>query len=139
MIKNKIDLARFSVLYAANFLGIEGINVSFKPSSFFEDDSSAVFFSDDYHIVFSEPWVNQAHFVDILYCGFHETRHAYQRACIDFQYLINYEKKELNLWINNFKDYSKPGMEKYNDQPIEKDADEFSIYLLKRLLNQIDR
>lgn len=48
----------------------------------------AIFIPDTYTIVFNTDWLDSMHDQEILRCAFHETRHAYQRACLEFPKLM---------------------------------------------------
>lgn len=75
-------------------------------------------------------------YAEIFVAALHETRHAYQKANIDFpQYFTGCESKEtIQKWKANFENYTKPNGENdehYLTQAIEKDAIEYSKKVMK--------
>ncbi len=135
----KEKIARFGVDYASKKLGLSDIEVHFKPQSFFKNnDINATFLHEGYYIVFSSDWIENADELEILKCSFHETRHAYQRACIDFPEIIYHDPKVVEIWLKEFDDYKRPGHDHYLNQEIEKDAIEYSRIILNELISQGD-
>jgi len=130
----KERLARFGVDYASRILGLSEIEVLFKPQSFFKfDQTNAFFIPEGYYIVFNTDWLNIANELEILKCSFHETRHAYQKACIDFPNLIHHNPTIVSIWAKEFDEYIEPRQASYMSQEIEQDAIEFSDLLILQL------
>ena len=130
----KESIARDGVEYASRVLGLEEIEVHFRPRTFFKGlESGAIFIPNGYYIVFCSEWLEKASDTEIILCSFHETRHAYQRACIDYPDLIYHDPKIVKIWKNEFDNYKHPDHKDYWDQEIEKDAIRFSEDLLRGL------
>lgn len=133
----KEKLARFGVDYASKILGLSEIEVHFKPQTFFKcNQTNASFISDGYYIVISTDWLETANELEILKCSFHETRHGYQRACIDYPEIIYHDPKVVEVWHKEFEDYKRPGHDYYLNQEIEKDAFEFSENLIESIIKR---
>ncbi len=131
----KEKVARFGVDYASRKLGLSEIEVAFRPQSFFRNkDINATFLSEGYYIVFSSDWIKDANELEILKCSFHESRHAYQRICIDFPQNINHDPHEVNDWEMEFDEYKYPGSSQYLEQKIEMDAIKFSEKMIDDIL-----
>lgn len=130
----KKETARLGVVYASNKLGLEdGIEVLYRGRDFFQyDHQGAIFVPDIYTIVFNNDWLNSTHDEEILRCAFHETRHAYQRSCIDFpnMLVLDVEKETLEKWKEEFDNYTNDESKGYDSQEIEKDANEFAHRLI---------
>jgi|SRR5690554_149942 len=127
--------ARYGVEYASTILHISNIAVHFKSQSFFPSkDINAMFIPKGFYIVFSIDWLKTAHKLEVLKCAFHETRHAYQRACIDFPEVMQHDEIEVKVWEKEFESYKNPNIDGYLDQHLEKDAIWFSDYLLKEVI-----
>ncbi|HOF43221.1 MAG TPA: hypothetical protein PLE44_01325 [Bacilli bacterium] len=110
----KKETARLGVIYASNKLGLEdGIEVLYRDRDFFQfDHQGAIFIPATYTIVFNTDWLNSIHDEEILRCAFHETRHAYQRACIDFPDMMILDVPEETVkkrvvWVRGSKVFSK--------------------------------
>jgi len=78
-------------------------------------------------------WLKKSHELEVLKCAFHETRHAYQKACIDFPEIIKHDKDEVEVWKKEFEEYKEPSFNEYLDQTIEKDA----VWFSERLIDEI--
>lgn len=89
-----------------------------------------MFIQQTYTILFNSDWINMTHELEILKCSFHETRHAYQRACIDFPEIMKHDEKEVKIWKKEFEEYKNPDFKGYAEQEIEKDAIDFSQKLI---------
>jgi hypothetical protein len=78
--------------------------------------------------------------LEVLKCAFHETRHAYQKACIDFPELITSDvsKDIIEVWKKEFYDYLDPRFDGYFEQEIEKDAIKFSEIMVIKVLHSIN-
>jgi hypothetical protein len=78
---------------------------------------------------------------EIVLTALHETRHAYQRANIDFpQFFVGKETEEtINRWKKDFENYNKPHEHYLSDnasQTIEKDATEFAWNFISKYINE---
>ncbi len=136
----KRETARLGVIYASNKLGLEdGIEVLYRDRDFFQfDHQGAIFIPATYTIVFNTDWLNSIHDEEILRCAFHETRHAYQRACIDFpdMMVLDVPKETVKKWKFEFDNYTHDELKGYDFQELEKDANEFADRLLLELENE---
>ena len=127
--------AIYGVKYASAILNISDIEVRFKPQSFFPSkDVNGMFIPEGYFIVFNVDWLKMAHELEVLKCAFPETRHAYQRACIDFPEVMQHDEIEVKIWEKEFEEYKNPNIDGYFDQCLEKDAIWFSDYLIKGVI-----
>ena len=135
----KKETARLGVIYASNKLGLEdGIEVLYRDRDFFQfDHQGAIFIPATYTIVFNTDWLNSIHDEEILRCAFHETRHAYQRACIDFpdMMVLDVPEETVKKWKFEFDNYTLDESKGYDFQELEKDANEFADRLLLELEN----
>lgn len=128
------SITKQAVEYASSILGLSEIEVHFKPQSFFpHKDVNAMFIPNAYYIIFNEDWLKNAKELEVLKCAFHETRHAYQRACIDFPEIMKHDKNEVEVWKREFSVYKNPNFNGYLDQEIEKDA----VFFSEKLINKI--
>lgn len=129
---NKKDIAILGVQIASKELDLSEIEIEFKDNAFFYNpDINAMFIQSTYTIVFNNDWIEQAHELEILKCAFHETRHAYQRACIDFPDVMNHDdEKVVAKWKEEFELYKDPNSNMYLEQKIEKDAVHFSQIMI---------
>ena len=124
--------------YASTLLGLSDIEVFFKSRDFFpHKDVNSMFIDSYYAFVFNQEWLETANYAEIFVASLHETRHAYQKANIDFpEYFIGCESKEtIKKWRTNFENYIKPNGkndECYLDQIIERDAVKFANYEIKK-------
>lgn len=136
----KRETARLGVIYASNKLGLEdGIEVLYRDRDFFQfDHQGAIFIPATYTIIFNIDWLNSIHDEEILRCAFHETRHAYQRACIDFpdMMVLDVEEETVKKWKFEFDNYTHDESKGYDFQELEKDANEFADRLLLELENE---
>jgi len=130
------------VQYASDTLGLSEIEVHFKPKSFFHyEEVSAIFNEKLYYIIFNEDWMAGALPEEIVLTALHETRHAYQKANIDFpQFFVGKETEEtINQWKKDFENYNKPheyNLSEYASQTIEKDATEFAWNFISNYINE---
>ena len=136
----KRETARLGVIYASNKLGLEdGIEVLYRDRDFLQfDHQGAIFIPATYTIIFNTDWLNSIHDEEILRCAFHETRHAYQRACIDFpdMMVLDVEEETVKKWKFEFDNYTHDESKGYDFQELEKDANEFADRLLLELHNE---
>ena len=82
-------------------------------------------------LFFNEDWMALALTEEIILTALHETRHAYQKANIDFpQFFVGKETEEtINQWKTDFGNYNKPrehNLSDYASQSIDKDATDFA-------------
>lgn len=115
---NNQDIARLGVKIASKKLGFgeHDIELSFKPQKeFIHPEDNAIFNQDRYTITFSKEWILQATELEILKCAFHETRHAYQKACIEYPEVMipNVNETVLSTWKIEFKQYEDANYDKY--------------------------
>lgn len=132
------SIAKQAVEYASSILELSDIEVHFKPQDFFPNkDVNAMFIPNGYYIVFNEDWLKNANELEVMKCGFHETRHAYQRACIDFPEIMKHEAIEVEIWKKEFEQYKNPNFNEYLDQEIEKDAINFSVKMINKIQEEV--
>ncbi len=140
---NKRKKAIGSVEFASNLLGLRELLVDFRPENFFlNPDINAVFDDKNYIICFNETWLCKASADEIMVTAFHETRHAYQKANIDFpEFFVERESIEtVRQWKIDFDNY-KPahdlknleGKLEYLTQSIELDAIAYTHYQMNKL------
>ncbi|MFH2116725.1 MAG: hypothetical protein ABII85_01635 [Bacillota bacterium] len=130
---NKKKKAIDSVELASRILGLSEILVKFKPESAFLNSEINAVFDDKYYIIyFNETWLSKASADEIMVTALHETRHAYQKANIDFpEFFVGRESKEtISEWKKDFENY-KPSKNaevdiEYLTQSIEIDAIAFA-------------
>lgn len=133
----KHQIAIKMVEYASKILGLSDIEVHFKPKNFFHyEEVSAIFHDKLYYIIFNEDWLRDALPEEIVVTALHETRHAYQKANIDFpQFFIGKESEQtISQLKKDFENYNKPyehNLNEYVSQSIEKDATEFAWKIIK--------
>lgn len=137
----KHQIALKMVQYASEILGLSDIEIHFKPKSFFHyEEVSAIFHDKLYYIIFNEDWLNDALPEEVVVTALHETRHAYQKANIDFpQFFIGKESEQtISQWKKDFENYNKPyehNLNEYVSQSIEKDATEFAWKFISNYIN----
>lgn len=130
-----------SVELASRILGLSEVLVKFKPESAFLNSEINAIFDDKYYIIyFNETWLNKASANEIMVTALHETRHAYQKANIDFpEFFVGREsKKTIRQWKRCFDIYQMPSKNNENDakylnQEIEKDAIAYAKQVLTYL------
>ena len=121
-----------TVEYASKLLELSEIEVLFHTKDKFHHNGvNAVFIENYYGIAFNIDWLSGALPEEVVITALHETRHAYQKANIDFPFIFDgYESKDtITEWKRDFKSYIRPNknnLNDYIDQSIEKDAIEFS-------------
>ena len=145
---NSVDkkvIAEFGVLVAKKILKLFEIDILllFEDLSLFKNkETTATFLRESYIIVFNNEWLESSSDVEIIACAFHEVRHAYQQAQIDFreQLEIQETKEIIKIWENEIKNY-KQSTGKYDrdldylSQELEIDATAFEQFLIKELFN----
>ena len=115
---DKKQLAIKIIEYASALLGLSGLEVVFKTEDAFPNKSvNALFLQDYYGIVFNETWIVSASLEEVVITALHETRHAYQKANIDFPFLfIDCETRDtIEQWKKDFEDYKVPKSHEDND------------------------
>lgn len=136
---NNRDIAKLGVQIASEDLGISEIVIIFKDSAFFyNSEINAMFMKETYSIVFNENWLGKADVLEVFKCAFHETRHAYQRACIGFPEIMKHDEKEVQSWKEEFEQYKNPDFKGYAEQAIEKDAIKYSEIMLQKLIEDAE-
>ena len=139
----KEALAREVVEYGSAELGLSDIIVMFKSEDVFAHPGvEAVFEPNMYVICFNVDWMEDASYEDVIRVALHETRHAYQKANIDFpEHFIGCEDNNtVDAWKKAMREYSVPygDYEDYNNQILEKDANEFAMNKAQRILCLLD-
>ena len=82
---DKKRLATKMVEYFSRNLGLDALEVVFVEAMHFKNKHiSATFNPDIYRISFNKDWLEDAPAIEIIKVAAHETRHAYQKACVDF-------------------------------------------------------
>jgi len=127
----KHALLRNTVERISDFLEIPNTPVFIKPKDTFKDPRlSSTFDLNDYSVHFNEDWLNEADDLKIIAQAFHETRHIYQKVCLD---LDLYEPEDiLESWRDNFNHYVHPDLTQKDGgldhltQPLELDAMAFT-------------
>jgi hypothetical protein len=132
MEKPKHILVKKTVKKIAKFLEIPRPKVMIKPPHKFPNPNISSFFDiRDYSITFNDVWMRSVQDLEIIATAFHETRHLYQKYCVDQN---AYEDQALiKTWKDNFDAYKSPlpnepnGGFEYLAQPVEIDAIAFAI------------
>lgn len=142
---DKRVIAEFGVLVAKKILRLFEFDIMlmFKEASLFKNkETTATFLRETYVIVFNNKWLDNSSDVEIIACAFHEVRHAYQQAQIDFreQLEIQETKEVIKIWKDEIKDYKQSTGKYDNDteylsQELEIDATAFEKFLITELFN----
>ncbi len=142
---DKKFLAEFGVLVAKKILKLDELDIllMFKqPTWFHNNDVTATFLRDTYIIVYNEEWLENSSDLEIIACSFHEARHAYQQAQIDFREQLEIQEpiETVDKWKVEIGCYKKSTGDINNDteylmQEIEIDATAFEQFLIKELFN----
>ncbi|RJX23868.1 MAG: hypothetical protein C4537_07790 [Acholeplasma sp.] len=128
----KKNIALNAVEFASKILDLSEIEVVFKPAmAFHNPEINALFNGQYYSITFNEDWLCHAKYEEIILTALHETRHAYQKAVIEFPDLMNSHVKPeiVKQWKMDFEAYKKPyesSVYDYQSQSIEIDAIAFT-------------
>lgn len=140
---DKKFLAEFGVHVAKKILKLNELDIllMFKQSSWFHNkDVTSTFLRETYIIVYNEEWLENSSDLEIIACSFHETRHAYQQAQIDFREQLEIQESidKVNIWKDEIKSYKKSTGDIDNDtdylmQEIEIDATAFEQFLMKEM------
>lgn len=132
----KKNTAIDAVEFASRILDLSEIEVVFKPARAFHNPEINALFNDRYYsITFNEDWLCHAKHEEIVLTALHETRHAYQKAVIEFPDLMNSQvKPEIVMqWKMDFEAYKKPyesSVDDYHNQSIEIDAIAFTYLVM---------
>ncbi|MDD3122435.1 MAG: hypothetical protein PHC62_02845 [Candidatus Izemoplasmatales bacterium] len=137
------EIALMGIKIASELLHISSVCTDFLGEDFFGGKQiSSLFIPSIYKIVFNTLWMEKVNMEEVLASAFHETRHAYQKRCVDFRNRNDFkeDKETINLWENEFWDYAIPKdgtkcNESYLHQSIEIDAIAFSHMLLLHLFS----
>lgn len=137
----KFDLAIRSVRLASKMLKIPMPQVYVSEEQFFVNkEYTALFIRDQYEIVFNKDWVNRVDGIEVIITAFHETRHAYQKYCINTRTRENI--KTIEQWEKEEKNYIAPSGKNtpiddilYLKQDSEIDAIAFAAHKVKKLFN----
>jgi hypothetical protein len=143
MVKEKkfIDL----MLHAGmEMLGISDIEVVYlKKESFQSPEITAVLNQQTYSIVINEDWMIKANELEISATLFHELRHAYQLAQIEYPMYMKFKEstKRIAIWKKEILGYIAPTTadihdQAYYSQDIEIDAVAFSNLMIKTLFDK---
>ncbi|MCR3906959.1 MAG: hypothetical protein NUK62_08060 [Tenericutes bacterium] len=135
------EIALISIQTATKILNIPLPEVFFASSSNFPNpEISSIYQCKDNEIIFNEDWVNRSNELEIMITALHETRHAYQKYCIDTR--SREDIKKIEAWKKEFKQYNQPSGKNtpiddssYLKQSIEIDAIAFTYYLMKELFD----
>lgn len=140
---DKRFIAEFGVLVAKKILKLYGFDIMliFEDSSLFKNkETTATFLRETYIIVFNNEWLESSSDIEIIACAFHEVRHAYQQAQIDFRKQLEIQEPEevIKIWKNEIKNYKQSTGKYDNDsdylsQELEIDATAFEQFLIKEL------
>ena len=97
----KKRLATKMVEYFSRNLGLDALEVVFVEAMHFKNKHiSATFNPDIYRISLNKDWLEDAPAIEIIRVAAHETRHAYQKAYVDFpMYFKGRERrKTIDIW-----------------------------------------
>ena len=140
-------LAQMGVDLASRILELDEIKLLFLDDSHFSNkDVNAMFIKHQYYIVLRQSWIDSAPQTEVLSSVFHEARHAYQNAQIEFPEFFSYNEpiQRIKQWNNEFSNYTRTseGEEFYKNsdycfQDIEIDAVAFEQLLLNELFGDI--
>lgn len=137
----KKNIALKAVGFASRILELSEIQVVFKPAMVFHDrEINALFNGQYYSITFNEDWLCHAKYEEIVLTALHETRHAYQKAVIEFpEFMRSYVKPDvIKQWKMDFEAYKRPDVSSpydYQNQSIEIDAIAFSYVVMDSLFS----
>ena len=76
---------------------------------------------------------------DLMNTLLHESRHAFQHRCVKHPESCDVSPKVIEEWKDNQKHYIRPEDDfvAYENQPIEKDANEFADSVMKEGMKQV--
>src|SRR5690554_631524 len=129
---DKTSVALIGIQAAVKILNIPLPEVFFASSSNFPNpEISSIYRYKDNEIIFNEDWVNRSNELEIMITALHETRHAYQKFCIDTR--SREDIKTIEAWEKEFNQYNQPSGKNtptddnsYLKQAIEIDAIAFA-------------
>ena len=137
------DLAYVGFMYASKLLGLKGLELIFEDESAFKETYvHSKYIKEAYIVSLKEQWVEKATKSSILATVFHEVRHAYQNAQIEFPQAFKFKESSetLSTWKYEFEHYQAAsetgGLEEsieYSKQAVEIDAVAFELVLLEHL------
>lgn len=136
--KKLFELAVMGVQSASKILNVNQPEVYFASGCNFPNTQiSSIYRYKDNEIIFNEDWINRSNALEIMITTLHETRHAYQKYCIETE--SREDETTLEVWEKEFKEYNLPtsqGESKdafYLKQSIEIDAIAFARYQMKNI------
>ncbi len=139
-LENKHNHIKIASYLSEAVLELSEIEVNLKPKEYFSGDTNAIFHPETYSICLNEDWILKSEISEIYGVVFHEYRHAYQRAQIEYgEYFIQKEPKAIKeIWSKEFSEYTKPQHNievdrTYAFRNVEIDAIAFSNLMLKQL------
>lgn len=101
---------------------------------------SSIYRYKNNEIIFNEDWVNRSNELEIMITALHETRHAYQKYCIDTR--SREDIKIIEAWEKEFNQYNQSSGKNtptddssYLKQAIEIDAIAFAYQQMKELFD----
>lgn len=96
-----------------------------KGKAFTNNDSYYLFINLDLHS-------NQEEYLTAT----HEARHIYQLQVVNENDTELEDKKVIEIWENNMKNYLNSNNKNYGYQPLEQDANAFTKYIIKKVFNR---
>lgn len=137
----KTNIAIRLIEISSKILNIPLPEVFFASSSNFPNpEISSIYRYRDNEIIFNEDWVNRSNELEIMITALHETRHAYQKYCIDTR--SREDIKTIEAWEKEFNQYNQPSGKNiptddisYLKQAIEIDAIAFAYHQMKELFD----
>jgi hypothetical protein len=138
---NNINTALIGIQEASKILNIPLPEVFFTSSSNFPNpEISSIYRYKDNEIIFNEDRINRSNELEIMITALHETRHAYQKYCIDTR--AREDIKTIEAWEKEFNQYNQPSGKNtpiddssYLKQAIEIDAIAFAYYQMIELFD----
>lgn len=138
---DKTSIALIGVEAATKILKIPFPEVFFASSSNFPNpEISSIYRHKNNEIIFNEDWLNRSNELEIMITALHETRHAYQKFCIDTR--SREDIKTIEAWEKEFNQYKQPSGKNtptddssYLKQEIEIDAVAFAYQQMKELFD----
>ncbi len=138
---NNLLVALICIEAATEILNIPLSEIFFASSTSFPyPEISSIYRHKDNEIIFNEDWVNRSNELEIMITALHETRHAYQKYCIDTR--SREDIKTIEAWEKEFNQYNQPSGKNtptddssYLKQSIEIDAIAFAYHQMKELFD----
>ncbi|BCR35182.1 hypothetical protein [Mariniplasma anaerobium] len=136
---NKYETVLLGIEAASKTLNITPPEVYFASGSDFPNlEISSIYRHKDNEIIVNEDWINRSSELEIIITALHETRHAYQKYCIDTK--SKEDIKTIKTWEKEFNQYYQPSGKNtprddisYLRQSIEIDAIAFAYHQMKKL------